>query len=67
MIPARLRRIVMENPSRQMRKHEDWPGLETIPTLRAWQKEGALRPLGILCETAVCSSISKWNAVPVAP
>jgi 4-hydroxy-tetrahydrodipicolinate synthase len=31
-----------------MLKHEDWPGLEKISTLRDFQKEGSLRPLSIL-------------------
>lgn len=49
MTPAVIRRIVTANPSCVMLKHEDWPGLEKIATLRAWQKEGSLRPLSILC------------------
>ena len=28
--------------------HEDWPGLEKISALRAFQKDGSLRPLSIL-------------------
>jgi 4-hydroxy-tetrahydrodipicolinate synthase len=31
-----------------MLKHEDWPGLEKISTLRAFQGDGSLRPLSIL-------------------
>jgi 4-hydroxy-tetrahydrodipicolinate synthase len=38
----------MECPSCVMLKHEDWPGLEKISALRAFQKEGSLRPLSIL-------------------
>jgi len=49
MTPAVIRRIVMENPSCAMLKHEDWPGLEKISTLRRFQAEGSLRPLSILC------------------
>ncbi|MFX5214473.1 hypothetical protein ABTC92_18615, partial [Acinetobacter baumannii] len=41
--PAVIRRIVMENPSCVMLKHEDWPGLEKISTLRNFQKDGSLR------------------------
>ncbi|WP_342363346.1 dihydrodipicolinate synthase family protein [Terrarubrum flagellatum] len=48
MTPAVIRRIVMDNPSCVMLKHEDWPGLEKISTLRKWQSEGSLRPLSIL-------------------
>ncbi|GAN81550.1 dihydrodipicolinate synthase family protein [Acidocella aminolytica] len=48
MTPKVLREIVMAHPSCVMLKHEDWPGLEKISTLRAFQKEGTLRPLSIL-------------------
>jgi len=48
MTPAVIRRIVMDNPSCVMLKHEDWPGLEKISTLRRFQAEGTLRPLSIL-------------------
>src|SRR5579872_4812336 len=46
--PAVIRKIVMDNPSCVMLKHEDWPGLEKISALRAFQKDGSLRPLSIL-------------------
>ena len=46
--PAVIRKIVMENPSCVMLKHEDWPGLEKISALRGFQKDGSLRPLSIL-------------------
>ncbi|MDE2063595.1 MAG: dihydrodipicolinate synthase family protein [Bradyrhizobium sp.] len=46
--PAVIRRIVMDNPSCVMLKHEDWPGLEKISALRSFQKDGSLRPLSIL-------------------
>jgi 4-hydroxy-tetrahydrodipicolinate synthase len=49
MTPDVIRRIVMDNPSCVMLKHEDWPGLEKISTLRRFQAEGTLRPLSILC------------------
>ena len=48
MTPHVIRRIVMDLPSCVMLKHEDWPGLEKISTLRAFQREGSLRPLSIL-------------------
>ncbi|WP_322517467.1 dihydrodipicolinate synthase family protein [Rhodopseudomonas palustris] len=48
MTPDVIRRIVMENPSCVMLKHEDWPGLEKISRLREYQKDGSLRPLSIL-------------------
>src|SRR5262249_44564305 len=47
--PAVILRIVMDSPSCVMLKHEDWPGLEKISTLRGYQKDGSLRPLSILC------------------
>src|SRR5277367_2580374 len=43
--PAVIRKIVMDSPSCVMLKHEDWPGLEKISALRAFQKDGSLRPL----------------------
>ena len=43
-----IRKIVMDSPSCVMLKHEDWPGLEKISTLRDFQKDGSLRPLSIL-------------------
>jgi 4-hydroxy-tetrahydrodipicolinate synthase len=49
MTPGVIRRIVTENPSCVMLKHEDWPGLEKISALRAWEAEGVLRPISILC------------------
>lgn len=48
MTPSVIRRIVEENPSCVMLKHEDWPGLEKISALRAFQKEGSMRELSIL-------------------
>lgn len=49
MSPGVIRRIVQELPSCAMLKHEDWPGLEKISTLRRWEREGAMRHLPILC------------------
>ena len=48
MTPGVIRRIVMDHPSCVMLKHEDWPGLEKISTLRRFQTEGSLRDLSIL-------------------
>jgi 4-hydroxy-tetrahydrodipicolinate synthase len=47
--PGVIRRIISENPSCVMLKHEDWPGLEKISTLRAFSKEGSMREISILC------------------
>lgn len=46
--PALVRRIVMENPSLVVIKHEDWPGLDKITTLRGFEKEGSMRRISIL-------------------
>ncbi|WP_088343318.1 MULTISPECIES: dihydrodipicolinate synthase family protein [Rhodomicrobium] len=48
MTPGVIRRIVQENPSCVMLKHEDWPGLEKISALRGFQKDGSLKPISIL-------------------
>jgi 4-hydroxy-tetrahydrodipicolinate synthase len=48
MTPAVIRRIVMENTSCVMLKHEDWPGLEKISALRGFQADGSMRPISIL-------------------
>ena len=48
MTPGVIRRIVMENPACKVLKHEDWPGLEKISQLRAWEKDGSLRHISIL-------------------
>jgi 4-hydroxy-tetrahydrodipicolinate synthase len=49
MSPNVIRRIVMENPSCAILKHEDWPGLEKISTLRKFESDGSLRHISILC------------------
>lgn len=49
MTPGVIRRIVEQNAACCMLKHEDWPGLEKITALRAFQAEGSMRPISILC------------------
>lgn len=49
MTPAVIRRIVMDHASCVMLKHEDWPGLEKISRLRAYQESGEMKPISILC------------------
>ncbi len=49
MTPGVIRRIVTDNPSCVMLKHEDWPGLEKISALRRFQQDGSMRPIAILC------------------
>lgn len=48
MTPGVIRRIVQDSPSCVMLKHEDWPGLEKISTLRNFEREGSMRPISIL-------------------
>jgi 4-hydroxy-tetrahydrodipicolinate synthase len=48
MAPSVIRRIVQENPACAMLKHEDWPGLDKISQLRAWERDGSMRHLPIL-------------------
>ena len=47
--PSVIRRIVQDNPGCVMLKHEDWPGLEKITTLRRYEAEGSMRHISILC------------------
>jgi 4-hydroxy-tetrahydrodipicolinate synthase len=48
MTPGVIRRIVMENPACKVLKHEDWPGLEKISTLRGFERDGSMRHISIL-------------------
>jgi len=47
--PKVIRTLVQEIPAIQMLKHEDWPGLEKISTLRSFEADGSMRRLAILC------------------
>jgi 4-hydroxy-tetrahydrodipicolinate synthase len=49
MSPGVVRRIVEENPSCVMLKHEDWPGLDKITAVRRFSAEGSMRAISILC------------------
>ena len=49
MTPSVIRRIVAECPSCVMLKHEDWPGLDKISTLRGFEADGSMRHISILC------------------
>ena len=49
MTPTVIKRIVTENESCVMLKHEDWPGLEKISTLRGFERDGSMRHISILC------------------
>ena len=44
-----IQRIVNDNSSCVMLKHEDWPGLEKITALRKLESDGKLRRVPILC------------------
>jgi 4-hydroxy-tetrahydrodipicolinate synthase len=46
--PTIIRRIVQENPSCVMLKHEDWPGLDKISALRGFEANGSMRKISIL-------------------
>jgi 4-hydroxy-tetrahydrodipicolinate synthase len=48
MTPGVIRRIVADNPSCVMLKHEDWPGLDKISALRRFEADGAMRRIAIL-------------------
>ena len=48
MTPAVIRRIATETRACWFLKHEDWPGLEKISQLRAWDKDGSMPRLPIL-------------------
>lgn len=49
MTPGVIRRIAGENGNAVMLKHEDWPGLEKISTLRQFEAAGTMPRLSILC------------------
>ncbi|MBF6136959.1 dihydrodipicolinate synthase family protein [Nocardia otitidiscaviarum] len=49
MTPSVIARIAGTVPNCVMLKHEDWPGLEKISTLRRLEGEGMLPRLSILC------------------
>ncbi len=47
--PTVIKRIVREVPTCVMLKHEDWPGLAKIATLRDFMASGDMRRISILC------------------
>lgn len=49
MAPTVIKRIVNENSSCVMLKHEDWPGLEKISALRSFETDASMRHISILC------------------
>lgn len=48
MAPRVIQQIAQEHANCVMLKHEDWPGLEKISTLRRFQQEGSMKPISIL-------------------
>lgn len=48
MTPGVIRRIVTQNASCMVLKHEDWPGLDKISALRAFERDGSMRHISIL-------------------
>src|SRR3954454_24771778 len=49
MAPKVIRQIITNHPSCVMLKHEDWPGLEKITTVRGFEADGSMRHISILC------------------
>ncbi|SCY30772.1 4-hydroxy-tetrahydrodipicolinate synthase [Microvirga guangxiensis] len=49
MTPKVIMRIIEQSPSCVMLKHEDWPGLDKITTLRRASDKGEVRRVSILC------------------
>lgn len=49
MTPKVIMRIIEQSPSCVMLKHEDWPGLDKITTLRRASDAGQSRRVSILC------------------
>lgn len=49
MAPSVIRRIVTDNPSCKMVKHEEWPGLEKLTALKNLIADGSMRKVAILC------------------
>jgi 4-hydroxy-tetrahydrodipicolinate synthase len=49
MTPTVIMRIIEQHPSCVMLKHEDWPGLDKITTLRRASDAGEARRVSILC------------------
>jgi 4-hydroxy-tetrahydrodipicolinate synthase len=49
MAPSVIARIVRDNPSCKMVKHEEWPGLEKLTALKNLMADGSMRKVAILC------------------
>jgi 4-hydroxy-tetrahydrodipicolinate synthase len=44
-----IRRIVTDNPSCKMVKHEEWPGLEKLTAMKNMMADGSMRKVAIMC------------------
>jgi len=49
MAPSVIKRIVADNPSCKMVKHEEWPGLEKLTALKTMIGDARMRKVAILC------------------
>jgi 4-hydroxy-tetrahydrodipicolinate synthase len=49
MAPSVIARIVADNPSAKMVKHEEWPGLEKLTALKTMIADARMRKVAILC------------------
>src|SRR3954468_10470889 len=49
MAPSVIRRIVADNPSCKMVKHEEWPGLEKLTAMKNMIADTTMRKVAILC------------------
>ena len=64
MAPGVIARIARDVPNAVMLKHEDWPGLEKISTLRELEARARCRGCRSFVATAACSWTSRPSAVP---
>lgn len=44
-----IKRIVTDNPSCKMVKHEEWPGLEKLTAMKNMMADGSMRQVAIMC------------------
>jgi 4-hydroxy-tetrahydrodipicolinate synthase len=44
-----IKRIVTDNPSCKMVKHEEWPGLEKLTAMKNMMADGSMRRVAIMC------------------
>ena len=67
MAPSVIRRIVEDNPSCLMVKHEEWPGLEKLTALKNLMAETACARSRSCAAMAACSCRTSWSAARTAP